>query len=488
MAGFDLPQSLSAESWNGKAAGLDKSKSAAKTTLGNDLKNLQLQHKTIKWGLLDIDKLSSAKELDERMKEIEAEKKAGLDKLGKQLAAVLKSVDACNGKDIDKKAADALKVIKADAGSQKAAAEARFDSALAALAQKLKSVPKPAAKAPASAGAVPAAAKKAAGMAKTYRKLGLEAIVKARTRPQMKPSRFMVAEFKKSVLFYMGMKYDKAKTTEVLKAMNPNDTFVRTYVDPNSKVIWEKNTLTLVSNKIPPKFATRMTKSSKLILGRAFKIRMRTETGQADEPEEAAADEMSEAELKAELAKMAGDADIENDEDEVSPDSVDDDDDNDAPPAAKAPPRGAAAKTAAAGPAAKSAAVPAGANRAVETARKQWLDTQKAARTEIDGLFAEIGKLYGKGQEAQLEAARVTLENCMRALSKLDSELDALLGAKDSSDRAQKVSRARSTADALIQFVNSNKVMTNLDENEVRRITAAKKLSSSLAAVKAALN
>jgi hypothetical protein len=307
----------------------------------------------------------------------------------------------------------------------------------------------------------------------------------------MKPSRFMVAEFKKSVLFYMGMKYDKAKTTETLKAMNPNDTFVRTYVDPNSKVIWEKNALTLVSNKIPPKFATRMTKSSKLILGRAFKIRMRTESGQADEPEEAAADEMSEAELKAELAKMAGDADIEDDEDDVSVDSVGDDDekDSDAPAAAKKPAPGAAAKSAAAtGPAAKSPAVPAGANRAVETARKQWVDTQKAAKAEIDGLFAEIGKLYGKGQEAQLEAARVTLENCMRALSKLDNELEALLVAKDSDERAQKVTRARNTADALIQFVSSNKVMVNLDENEVRRITAAKKLSSSLAAVKAALN
>jgi hypothetical protein len=410
------------------------------------------------------------------MKEIEAEKKAGLDKLGKQLAAVLKSVDACNGKDIDKKSADALKIIKADAGSQKAAAEAKFDSALAALAQKLRSVPKPAAKTPAPAAPAPAAAKKgAAGMAKTYRKLGLEAIVKARTRPQMKPSRFMVAEFKKSVLFYMGMKYDKAKTTETLKAMNPNDTFVRTYVDPNSKVIWEKNALTLVSNKIPPKFATRMTKSSKLILGRAFKIRMRTESGQADEPEEAAADEMSEAELKAELAKMAGDADIEDDEDDFSVDSVGDDDekDSDAPAAAKKHAPGAAAKSAAAtGPAAKSPAVPAGANRAVETARKQWVDTQKAAKAEIDGLFAEIGKLYGKGQEAQLEAARVTLENCMRALSKLDNELEALLLAKDSDERAQKVTRARNTADALIQFVSSNKVMVNLDENEVRRITA----------------
>jgi hypothetical protein len=273
--------------------------------------------------------------------------------------------------------------------------------------------------------------------------------------------------------------------------MNPNDTFVRTYVDPNSKVIWEKNALTLVSNKIPPKFATRMTKSSKLILGRAFKIRMRTESGQADEPEEAAADEMSEAELKAELAKMAGDADIEEDEDDVSVDSVGDDDekDSDAPAAAKKPAPGAGAKSAAAtGPAAKSPAVPAGANRAVETARKQWVDTQKAAKAEIDGLFAEIGKLYGKGQEAQLEAARVTLENCMRALSKLDNELEALLVAKDSDERAQKVTRARNTADALIQFVSSNKVMVNLDENEVRRITAAKKLSSSLAAVKAALN
>ena len=485
MAGFDLPQSLSAESWNGKASGLDKSKSAAKATLAKDLTQLQNLNKGVRWSLLEIDKLNSAKEMGDRLAELEAEKKAGIDKLGKQLASVLKSVDACNGKDIDKKAADALKTIKADASSQKSAVEARFNSALAALSQKLKTLPKAPAKTPAPTGASPGAAKKAAGMAKTYRKLGLEAIVKARTKPQMKPSRFMVAEFKKSVLFYMGMKYDKAKTTEVLKAMNPNDTFVRTYVDPNSKVIWEKNALTLVSNKIPPKFATRITKASKLVLGKGMKIRMRTETGQAEEPEGAVADEMSEADLKAELAKMAGDPDVDDDdEDDVSPDSLDDNDDDEAPAARTAAP--AAAKSAPAGAAAKSAgATPAGL-QAVAAARIKWVNTRRSAETEINELFAEIGKLYGAGQEVQLDAARNTLKTCMSVLSKLDKELDALVTAKDN-ERAQKMARARTTADALIEFVKSNKVMASLDDNEVRKITAAQKLTSSLAEVKAAL-
>jgi hypothetical protein len=472
MAAFDLPQSLSAESWNSKAAGLDKSKSAAKATLGNDLKALQNQNKAIRWALLDIDKLNSAREMDDRLKEIDAEKKSALDKLGKQLATIIKSADACNGKDIDKKAAEALKVIKADAGSQKSVMEARFNAAMTSLTQKLKAAPKPAAKTPTPAAA-PGASKKAAGMAKTYRKLGLEAIMKARTKPQMKPSRFMVAEFKKSVLFYMGMKYDKAKTTEVLKAMNPNDTFVRTYVDPNSKVIWEKNALTLVSNKIPPKFATRMTKASKLVLGRGMKIRMRTETGQADEPEEAGVEEMSEAELNAELTKMAGDPEVESDEDDVSADTVDDDDDEEPAPAAKT-----AAKTGSAAPPLSAALV---------SASRKWASTRSSAKAEIDGLFAEIGKLYGTGQESQLATARKTLDSCMEALAKLDKELAALISAKDKDERTKKMARARTTADQLIEFVRSNKIMANLDKNEVREISAAAKLSSSLAEVKAAL-
>ena len=469
MAGFDLPPSLSAESWNSKAAGLDKSKSAARTALGNDLKALQSQTRLVRWGLLEIDKLSVAKEMDDRLKEIDAEKRSALDKLGKQLAAIIKSADACSGKDIDKKAAEALKAIKADAGGQRSAMEARFNAAMASLSQKLKTAPKPVAKAPAPAAAAPGAGRKAAAMAKTYRKLGLEAIVKARTKPQMKPSRFMVAEFKKSVLFYMGMKYDKAKTTEVLKAMNPGDTFVRTYVDPNSKVIWEKGALTLVSNRIQPKFATRMTKSSKIILGKTMKIRMRTETGEADEPE-GVGEEMSEAELNAELAKMAGDPEVESDEDDVSADTIDDDEDA---PAAKAP-----AKSSAAAPPISPALV---------SATRKWATTRSTAKKEIDGLFAEIGKLYGAGQEAQLVSARKTLDGCMEALAKLDKELAALIATKDKEERTKKTARARSTADQLIEFVRSNKVMANLDKNEVREISAAAKLSSSLAEIKAAL-
>jgi hypothetical protein len=482
MAGFDVPDSLKPETWNGKAAGLDKSKSAAKAALGTELKALQGATKAIDGGLLELDKLSSAKDVEDRMRAIEAEKRASLDKLGKLVTNVLKSAENCNGKDIDKKAADHLKLIKAEAPAHRAAVEVRFQAALATAREKLTALAKAGAKAPAAASgaAAPGAAKKAAGMVKTYRKLGLEAIVKARTRPQMKPSRFMVVEFEKSALFYMGMKYDKAKTQETLKSLLPSEKFKKTYVDPNSKVIWEKNALTLVSNKIPAKFATRLTRSSKLILGKGMKIRMRTETGQAEEPDAAGVEEMSEAELKAELAKMAGDAEVEDDEDDVSPDSIEDEDtDQDDAAAAKAP--------AAGGAAAKSASVAPAANRAVEAARKQWVDTRKSAKTEIDDLFAQIGKLYGAGQEAQLEVARQTLDKCMAALTKLDSELDALLVAKDNNERAQKMTRARNTADALIQFVSSNKVMVNLDDNEVKKITAAKKLTSSLNQVRAAL-
>ena len=71
MAGFDLPQSLSAESWNGKAGGLDKSKSAAKATLAKDLSQLQSLNKGVRWNLLEIDKLGSAKEMGDRLAEID---------------------------------------------------------------------------------------------------------------------------------------------------------------------------------------------------------------------------------------------------------------------------------------------------------------------------------------------------------------------------------------------------------------------------------
>ena len=220
-----------------------------------------------------------------------------------------------------------------------------------------------------------------------------------------------------------------------------------------------------------------MTKASKLVLGRGMKIRMRTETGPAEEPEGAVADEMSEADLKAELAKMAGDAEVEEDEDDVSPDSLEDDADDERQRARR---RGEDAGR-------------------EERRRRAGSEPRGGVGTQAVGRHAQGGEGRDRrpvrrdrqalraGQEAQLEAARKTLENCMTVLSKLDSELDALLVAKDMNDRAQKKARARNTADALIQFVKSNKVMASLDDNEVRKITAAKKLTSSLTEVKAAL-
>jgi hypothetical protein len=486
MASFDLPQSLTLGNWNSKAAGLDKSKSAAKSAVDKELGAVQNVHKAIDWSLLEVDKLTSAADIQTRMKDIEAEKKSSLDKLSKQLGVLGKSADdfaSKAGKDVDKKILDAAKAIKSEASSQSASIDARFTSALAALAQKLKTAAAktPAKTAtPASAAASPGAAKKAQATASTYRKLGFEAIMKARTKPQLKPSRFMVVEFKKSVRFYMGMKYDKNKTVETLKAMNPKDAYVRVHLDPNSKVIWEKGALTLVSNKIPLKFAKQMTLACKPLLGKVFKIRMRKESGEVVEADDPEAKEVSDAELAAELAKMPADPEADDDEDSVSDDSMEDEAEE-----AETASSSRAAKSAGQGAAAKTAA-PA-ANGALESVRAQWVATRTSAGKEIDKLFGEIGKLYDGSQKAELDKARKTLDTCMNALGTLDGQLDAVLREKDNAKRAQRLSSAKATAQKLSEFVDSHPVMANLDNNEVMAITAAAKLRASLQQVQAAL-
>ncbi len=481
MAKFDYPDSLDPSFWDKQKATIAKAPKAPKTNLGDVLKELSRRHGAVAWGDFNAAGVSGAKEVRERMDFVLAEIKAKLGKLVDQAAAAESAAaDFIKnaGKDFAKEPLAAATKVR-DAARQYAAqvdvvgndALSELKAALARAGEKK------------GGGASPDAAK-AKSMAATYRKLGTVAIANARFKPHVKPSRFMVVEFKKSARLYMGMKYDRSLTQRMMIALNPQDTFVRTHVDPMSKVIWEKGKLTLVSNRIPLRLAQRVSLGTKSLLGRAYKVRMRNDKGEIAEGDDPDAKEVSDKELAAELASLPHDEEADNDKDEVAPDS-----DSDSSDADQATAKGSAASASSATSARSAEA----ANHDLEALRASWGSTLNAALGDMKGLADAIVGMYPAGQRPkELKGAVEKLQSCMSELrGDLDAALAKAIAAKTADDRAKKVAAAKTSANKILQFVKRDEVMRSLDDHGIEgvaKVSAAARLSATLTQIDAALH
>ncbi len=182
-------------------------------------------------------------------------------------------------------------------------------------------------------------------------------------------------------------------------------------------------------------------------------------------------------------------------------------DDEDTPVAAKSASDRPAAKSAATAPApaAKSATAAATPQPTAKTAAgasgsaagkgdkelaalaDTWVKTRDAAIKEVEGLKAEIQKLYPKG-DPSVQAAMKQLDG---SVSKLKVGLDAALkgaAGKAEAQRATLIAAAKSKVADLINHIDSDSVMVNLDDNEVKPISAGAKLRAGLKTLQDALN
>ncbi len=124
------------------------------------------------------------------------------------------------------------------------------------------------------------------------------------------------------------------------------------------------------------------------------------------------------------------------------------------------------------------------------TARLEWIGTRDTAITEITFLSKAIVAAFAKepSQASQLKAAITKLAGLtLRLKTTLDNELDAALTENDPTRRAQLAAKAKGTLASIRKFVEEDELMSNLDDNEVRKMSVVGPMKKSLAAISAAL-
>ncbi len=153
-------------------------------------------------------------------------------------------------------------------------------------------------------------------------------------------------------------------------------------------------------------------------------------------------------------------------------------------PAAKSATGAAAAPQ----PAAKSTGAAAGkGDKDLSALADSWVRTRDAAIKEVEGLKTEIQKLYPKG-DPSVQAAMKQLDG---SVAKMKVGIDAALkgaAGKAEAQRATLLAAAKSKVTELIGHIDSDSVMANLDNNEVKPISAGARLRAGLKTLQDALN
>lgn len=521
---ISLPASLAASYWATKSA---RAKNPPKNKITESSKTFATQFTSLTLSLCDLAKVVSAADLTKRSDALDAEKKTA-EKLVVQAKDLAREVDQfvkAAGKELDKDVAKAAELIKSDASSCAEESKKKIDAALKELKDRLAVATKAGAK-PAAASAAPAPVSKvdAKFIGDRCRKAIAAAI---NNKAGIRPATFALVKRAKTVQIVMGSASEVAKgIAKLAKPVNGKKPPV--LKDPKSQVIFEKGVITLVSDRIPPKFARQIQLALKLQTGKGPKVRMRKTTGEAEEsgggeevnadmfkvneeavdPKEAAAAKADfdrrwakakadvvkalpsrSQEEKVEIAGLLKDADSAAHKSDyidaletleaildildTTPTADDEDDGDDAPEAAVAAP-----------PSAK------GGKNDLAAHRDAWNDTCKSAVGEITTLRGKIAAMFSDGSQADaLKGALGTLDMCVATLKNdvLSKQLAAAADPKNASRRDALAASAKQTVAQLRKFVDQHPVMKELDDNEVHKISAAGTVSAKLREIENAL-
>jgi hypothetical protein len=517
---ISLPASLAASYWAAKSA---RAKNPPKNKITESSKTFATQFSSLTLNLCDLAKVVSAADLTKRSDALDAEKKTA-EKLVVQAKDVAREVEQfvkAAGKELDKDVAKAAELIKSDASSCAEESKKKIDAALKELKDKLAVATKAGAKPAAAPAAAPALSKADAKFIGDRCRKAIAAAIN--NKAGIKPATFALVKRAKTVQIVMGSASDVAKgIAKLAKPVNGKKPPV--LKDPKSQVIFEKGVITLVSDRIPPKFARQIQLALKLQTGKGPKVRMRKTTGEAEEsgggeevnadmfkvdeeavdPKEAAAAKADfdrrwakakadvakalpsrSQEEKVEIAGLLKDADsAAHKSDYIDAletleaildilDTTPIADDEDAPVAAVAKP-----------PPAKDGKSDLAAHR------DAWNDTCKSAVGEITTLRGKIAAMFSDGSQADaLKGALGTLDMCVATLKNdvLSKQLAAAADPKNASRRDALAASAKQTVAQLRKFVDQHPVMKELDDNEVHKISAAGTVSAKLKEIENAL-
>ena len=504
---------LTAGQWE-KDAGKKAPPAPVKTAMDNFAKD----HKAVDWSAADA--AGKAKTPDE----IKAAK-AAIDAAMAQLAKAGKSAEALKAaaKAAEKEAGNAAKKAQDAASGYLNEGKKLFESALKKLEAASVVAAKAATKtAPAAKGAAPMS-KADEQMLMKFSKKAIQMSMKP--RPGAKPMQFaIVGKPGPAIKVLMGSKTEIAKLIAKFGKVDPA-TKKKPFVakDPASQLIWENGALIFQSARIPASYVGSVKKALVKQIKKSPKVKWR-KPGAADVDDgDNTSDALSDADLHveedakelerenaaaqapykklletlstnpatkqgsvksdmAEAAQLAGKgqwadalAMLEEIELDLDASEVEEEPEEE--------------EVQAATPAAKSSGAPAAKSTGPDLGglAKQWSNTRDKALAEIKGLAGEIVKLYPNG-DPNLRAAIEKLDKCMDELKKpVDKALEAAGKAKSESDRKKAADAAKAAVERMLDYVKSDEIMQNLDDNEVKKISARRSLQSGLEAIDRAL-
>jgi len=288
MAQVDIPTALGAAFWDKQKAALAKATKAPPTKLGDELKALTRLHVGVKWDGKDF----SADDV-----------KALLAQLQTVVAALTKfETEAKKDKAFPKEPLVVVDAIDKAAKTYRAEVDAFVTRAAAAAKSAAAAAQKP------KAAAAPGGAGASAKAFKLVRAKLIAAIALLRKPAQpgqvRRPMRFIVVQGKTSSTLMLGVAVGPSQV-KLLTTMCAGDGPFKTLKYADSSVVWEKNALTFVSDRLNGSVLKKVQIWLKKTFKLNVKLRLRNSQGAVEETE---GEDLSDDMLKLDDALSADDA------------------------------------------------------------------------------------------------------------------------------------------------------------------------------------
>ena len=248
MASIDYPKELAPAFWNPHKAVLGKLKGVPVPQLAEGLAELAKRHNAVDWTVFDPSKIDTLATAQARLKGLDDEIKSKVREAQAQAGSMADLAESF-GRDGKKNKAVPKEPIAAAAAIAKAAlhfrdelgaAATRARGELDAVLARLQAVDKK------GGAGQPPASPKAIADAKTVAALIKKSVALLRSpKGSPVPVRFFILQQDKTLRLYLGPKPDAAFAR--LKSQFATDAKLRRIKDPKGSVIWEKSSLTFVS-------------------------------------------------------------------------------------------------------------------------------------------------------------------------------------------------------------------------------------------------
>jgi hypothetical protein len=282
MAQVNLPMTLGTAHWDKQKSALQKVAKPPATKLPEELKELSKQHLALDWSDFSGDKLKTEDEVESRLGDLDKAVAGKIKTLLAQAQAVEKAAtsfetEAKKDKAFPKEPLTAVAAIIKSAKEYRADVDAAVADARKALEAKAKELHKAA-----GGGANSALIAKQTKLLKSRLLTAIGTLRKP--QPNARPMRFMIVLSKASSGLALGHAVGPAQE-KLLKGLMPGEAPYKVMKDMKATVVWEKNALTFVSDKLSGTVLKKVQAWLKKLLKLNLKMRVRKSTGEVEETE-----------------------------------------------------------------------------------------------------------------------------------------------------------------------------------------------------------